>query len=360
MNIQIPLTEIPSSKRFSAIELLQLIILVSLILYFGQTLLIPLSFAFLISFILYPFCSWMEKKGLNKSLSITISITLLIIISAAVVFLLIKQFSSFLAEWQSLKLKLFDTLTQIGIMLENEMNISSIDQRNWLKDMIGKSGSQLIPFFGSTIYTFSVLMVFIFIVPVLSALILYYRKILFNVLCLLFPQNKRKDIREILHETIHTYYKFIRGMGMVYLIVGVLNSIGLAIIGIPHAILFGFIASILTFIPYIGIMVGSLLPLTIAWLTYNSIWYPLGVIFVFGLVQYLEANVIFPIAVSGNMNLNTLATIIVIIAGGILWGAAGMILFVPFLGILKLIADRTESLKIVSIILGTTNKPGST
>ena len=44
--------------------------------------------------------------------------------------------------------------------------------------------------------------------------------------------------------------------------------------------------------------------------------------------------------------------IIVIIIGGILWGAAGMILFIPFISIAKLIADRTKSLKIVSILLG--------
>jgi predicted PurR-regulated permease PerM len=51
-----------------------------------------------------------------------------------------------------------------------------------------------------------------------------------------------------------------QGMAIVYLVVGILNSIGLLLLGIPHAILFGFIAAVLTFIPYFGIMVGSLLP----------------------------------------------------------------------------------------------------
>jgi predicted PurR-regulated permease PerM len=44
--------------------------------------------------------------------------------------------------------------------------------------------------------------------------------------------------------------------------------------------------------------------------------------------------------------------IIVVIVGGILWGAAGMILFIPFISILKLIADRTPSLKTLSVLLG--------
>jgi predicted PurR-regulated permease PerM len=95
-----------------------------------------------------------------------------------------------------------------------------------------------------------------------------------------------------------------------------------------------------------------LLPITIAWVTFGSIWYPLGVIAIFGFVQYLEANVIFPWAVSQKLNLNTLFTIVAIILGGIVWGAAGMILFVPFAAMVKLIAEKTEGGETISYILG--------
>ena len=139
---------------------------------------------------------------------------------------------------------------------------------------------------------------------------------------------------------------------MVYLVVGILNSIGLAIIGIPHPILFGFTASILTFIPYVGILISSLLPIAISWITFNSIWYPIGVVIVFSIVQILEAYIIFPFVVGNRLKINTLVIIIVIIIGGILWGAAGMILFIPFVSIAKLIANRTKSLKTLSILLG--------
>lgn len=140
-------------------------------------------------------------------------------------------------------------------------------------------------------------------------------------------------------------------MLVVYVIVGFLNSIGLLIIGIPYPFLFGFSASILTFIPYIGIIVSSLLPITVAWITFNSIWYPVGVIAVFLFVQLLEAYMIFPYAVGSRLKINTLAILVMVIAGGILWGAAGMILFIPFISIVKLIADRSENLKFLSFLL---------
>jgi predicted PurR-regulated permease PerM len=99
-------------------------------------------------------------------------------------------------------------------------------------------------------------------------------------------------------------------------------------------------------------MISALLPITVSWITFNSIWYPIGVIIVFGIVQLVEANIIFPMAVGSRLKINTLVIIFMIILGGILWGGAGMILFIPFVSILKLIADRTESLKSLSMLLG--------
>jgi len=119
-----------------------------------------------------------------------------------------------------------------------------------------------------------------------------------------FPTDKKEAIREILTETIHIYHNFIKGMLLVYLIVGILNGIGLAIIGISHPFLFGFIASILTFISYIGILISSLLPISISWITYNSIWYPIAVVLVFTVVQLLEAYIIFPLVVGNRLKIN--------------------------------------------------------
>ena len=73
---------------------------------------------------------------------------------------------------------------------------------------------------------------------------------------------------------------------------------------------------------------------------------------VFSIVQILEAYIIFPYAVGSRLKINTLIIILVIIIGGILWGPAGMILFIPFISIAKLIADRTASLKTLSLLLG--------
>jgi predicted PurR-regulated permease PerM len=294
----------------------------------------------------------MEGKGINKMTAIILSLLLVILFFGGILYLLFIQINAFSNEWGLFREKLLEALNQISIFIADRFEITTAEQMAFLKNSINNSGTQAFSMLRTSLYSLSESLFFLLIIPVLSALILYYRQLLAKVLYQMFPADRKETIHEILIETINAYYNFIKGMFLVYLIVGLLNSIGLLIVGVPHPFMFGFIASILTFIPYIGIMISSLLPIAVSWITFNSIWYPLGVVLVFSIVQALEAYVIFPFAVGRRLKINTLVIIIMITAGGILWGAAGMILFIPFASIAKLIADRTASLKTLSVLLG--------
>jgi predicted PurR-regulated permease PerM len=142
-------------------------------------------------------------------------------------------------------------------------------------------------------------------------------------------------------------------MGKVYLIVGILNSIGLMLLGIENAWLFGLITAVMTIIPYVGILISGMLPVSVAWSTYDSGWYALGVVAVFAIVQYLEANIIFPKVVGQQLNLNTLAALMGILIGGLLWGVSGMVLVLPVLGILRIVSEEVPGLDALRIWLGT-------
>lgn len=345
------INSLSSTWKSSTTSILQSIVLVCIILYFGQTLFIPLSFSLLISFILYPLCKWMELKGISRSLAIFFALFTILVTSCGLLYLLMLQINEFANEWEPLKTKLMEAFNQISIYTSKHFEITTEEQLNFLNNAINNSGTETFSLIKTLLISLSNYAFFLFIIPVFSALILYHRKLLVDVLYEIVPAKTKNTVHEILKGTIIAYYNFIKGMAIVYLIVGLLNSIGLAIIGIPHPFMFGFIASILTFIPYVGIMISSLLPIAVSWITFDSVWYPLGVVLVFAIVQILEAYVIFPFAVGNRLKINTLVIIIMITAGGILWGAAGMILFIPFISIVKLIADRTDSLKSLSLIL---------
>ncbi len=331
-------------------------VVVLLVLYFGQSLLIPMSFGLLIGFLLYPICNWLEGFGINRGVAILISLLLFTVIIIGLSWLMIWQFSLFTKQWPAL----YEKIAALSVKTYNDLgeffNIPPGERRNWLNTFLGKISQGLLTVLPKTIYDMSVSMILFFLIPIYAALILFYRKLLMAFLFSLFPgSSTHQEILKIVRESIIAYYNFIKGMALVYLVVAILNSLGLAIIGVPNAIFFGVVASILTFIPYIGITIGALLPISIAWLMFDSIWYPIAIIILFMVVQILEANVIFPLAVSFKLKINALATITVIIFGGIIWGASGMILFMPFAAILKLIADKAVVLKPLATLLGTNN-----
>jgi predicted PurR-regulated permease PerM len=332
------------------LELLQLVVLISILLYFGSTFFIPFSFSLLISFILYPVCNWFEKKGINRAFAILIPMVILTLLFIGILLLLLFQIKLISNEWAAINLKITETTLEMAAYIEDNFGVNSANQLAYINKSL--SNLSVFPIVKSVAFSFFETAINAILFPLLSALILYYRSLLVKVVYQLFPSNETESIHEILIKTIHEYYNFIKGMMMVYLIVGLLNSIGLLLIGVPHAFLFGFIASILTFIPYVGIIISSILPIVVSWVTFNSIWYPLGVIVVFTIVQILEAYLIFPLAVGNRLKINTLVILVVIFLGELFWGTAGMILFIPYTSILKLIADRSKKLKALSLLLG--------
>jgi predicted PurR-regulated permease PerM len=325
----------------------------SVILYFGRDLFIPISFAALISFVLYPVCSWMERRGVWRMATILISLIVLMLMLLAVFALMMKQFFDFAQEWPVVQSRLTASLQAISTYFIDSVGVSRDTQLHWLSKATDQTANSLLSIIKQAITFSAFSLVMLLLIPVYVVLILYYRQHWAAILYKIFRSEQQQELRAMLFLTVKTYSNFIKGMGLVYLIVGLLNSTGLLLLGVPHALLFGFVASVLTFIPYVGIIIGSLLPIAMAWITYDSIWYPVGIVAIFTFVQYVEANIIFPFAVSSRLHVNTLAMLIAIFVGGILWGMAGMILFVPFVGIIKLIADHNPKMKTLSMALGT-------
>jgi predicted PurR-regulated permease PerM len=321
------------------------------LLYVGQPLLIPLSFAMLISLILFPVTRFLEHRGWPKVLAIFTGMSLIMLLLAGLVILLVQQFSQFLTRWPQMQEKLDKAINQATHNAGIILGFSDLQKQEWINSLIQNFTEYLLNWLPQSLYQATISLVLILLVPFYVILILYYRSLLVASLHKFIKQWSFEELKKILDESIHTYFNFIKGMALVYLIVGILNSIGLALIGIPNAILFGFIASILTFIPYVGITIGALLPITISWIIYDSILYPIGVIIVFVFVQILEANVIFPIVVGHHLKINALAAIVVIVAGGLLWGASGMVLFLPFVAIFKLVIYRVNKDHPMAVLL---------
>jgi predicted PurR-regulated permease PerM len=128
-------------------------------------------------------------------------------------------------------------------------------------------------------------------------------------------------------------------------------SVGLLIVGIKNAVLLAGIAALLTVIPYVGTVLGGLFPVMMALLTADTqtaLW--AGVVMI--VIQAIDNYFIEPNVVGGEVNLSALWSILSILAGGMIWGVAGMIVFLPLFGIIKIICDHVQPLKPIGYLLG--------
>lgn len=336
-----------TDKPIPVLKYLQIIFFSAVLLYLGRTLFIPLFFGLLIAMIMHPLCKWLEARGLAKSLAITVCLLIIAFLSGALLALLLWQLNAFSKDAPVIMNKLGELLQQFQSWLAASFGIRADLQTNWKENLPVSVAGILKTAIQNTIN----LVFMLFLTPIFTALIMYHRKVFVGFLRSVLPGKYQQQLDTILQQTIYTYSRFIKGMLMVYLVVGILNSIGLLALGVKHAVLFGMLCAIMTIIPYLGTIISSTLPISVVWIQTGNIWYPVGVIAVFAFVQYLEANVIYPKVVGTQLHVSTLATLVAMIAGGIVLGIAGMVLFIPLVAILKIISDHVKSWKPLNLLL---------
>ncbi len=322
----------------------------AVLLYFGRDLFIPMSYGLLIAIVMAPPSRWLEQKGWPRNIAILMVLTIVIALFAGLVLLLSWQLSLFRQDMPMLVARLKPLSQSFSNWLSSEWSLSPSTQQQWLEQTLQSGANNLGNWLQLILTAITGTLFSLFLIPIYAALFLYHRKIFVQFIYKLLPRREA-IIAPALGELVNTYHRYIKGMVLVYLIVGVLNSIGLLALGIQHAILFGMLTAIMTIIPYVGIVVSAALPVSLAFISTGTPWLPLAVIAVFSFVQYLEANIIFPRVVGAQLNVSTWATLVAIIAGGILWGVSGMILFIPFVAMLKIISGYVPSLHALHFIL---------
>jgi predicted PurR-regulated permease PerM len=191
------------------------------------------------------------------------------------------------------------------------------------------------------------------LIPVYVFLFLLYRNAFHDFFLFVMPIERHRTVKKILYQVQKVVQNYIIGLVTVMFIIGIINSFALYIIGLNYALFFGFLAAFLTIIPYIGIFIGSLLPAIYALLTKDSSLYAVAVIGSFGFVQFLEGNFITPRITGNKVKVNALAAILALVVGGWLWGAAGLIIFMPLIAIIKVLFDNIPSLRPYGVLLGT-------
>ncbi|UII20053.1 AI-2E family transporter [Fulvivirga ligni] len=325
---------------------------VVLILFFGRTVIVPLAFALLISFILYPVSRFIESKGVARMWSILWTMLSVAILLMGIIFLFSSQIVKIVQEFDDFRNRIHEILATVTTFVNQKIpilpEVKEEDLMQMSKEWFSSKSDGLVK---STLNGTTAFITGLVLTIIYTFLILLYRHGLKCAFVNFAAEDKRESYAHMINDMQRVGQKYLTGMFTLILILGVLNSIGLLALGIDYAIFFGFLAAFLAIIPYVGTMTGGAIPTIYAFMTYDSIWYPLGVILIFWFVQILEGNFLSPKIVGGNLNLNALVAILALIAGGLIWGIPGMILFLPYTAVLKVACEHYKELKPVSYVL---------
>ncbi|MES2567464.1 MAG: AI-2E family transporter [Bacteroidota bacterium] len=317
----------------------------------GQSIIVPLIFAMIIAILLNPLVNFLTRKKINRILSITIALILALLFTLGLIYFIASQLAMFSEALPQLKQKFLAMFNQAELWVSKRLNISTTKIDDWINTQKKEGMNNSTSMIGETLSTVGGLFVMIFLIPVYVFLLLFYKPLLLEFIHKIFPLNKDSTVNEVLTEVKALIQSYLVGLMIEAAIVTTLNTCGLLLIGIDYAILIGIIGAILNLIPYIGGIVATLLPITLALATKEPV-HALYVLILYCSVQLIDNNFIVPKIVASKVKINALVSIVIVLVGGALWGVAGMFLSLPLIAIFKVICDRIEPLKPIGFLLG--------
>ncbi|WP_298609043.1 AI-2E family transporter [uncultured Thiothrix sp.] len=314
--------------------------------YLLSPMLTPFFVAALLAYLGDPLVDRLENMKLSRTLSVTVVFVVIsLIILIFFLFLVpllemqIKHLGEKLPGYLDWSLSMFGTYlqAQLGVdpaILQGE-KLKELVASNWqqtgglIKNVLqtlSKSGFMVVGWLGT-----------LALIPVLLFYLLRDWDNLVAYIHDLLPRSVEPTVSRLAKESDEMLGAFLRGQFMVMIALSILYWLGLSLIGLDFALLIGFIAGLVSFVPYLGLIVGiTIAGIAILFQTQdplNLLW----ILGVFVVVQVIEGSVLTPWLVGERIGLHPVAVIFAVLAGGQLFGFVGVLLALPVAAILVVI-----------------------
>jgi len=318
-------------------------------LYIAQDILIPIVMATIFAVLLNPIVNYLESKKINKFFAIALTVFFGILIVSSLLFFLISQATSFSEALPILKKKFGESSASVITWIAEKTHINEVKIESWIQ---ATQKDQIKQFkIGEKISSFGNVMITTFLLPVYMVMILYYKPLLLEFFRRLFHNRDFVAVEDVLLNTKKIIQSYVVGLFIEFIVIAILNSLGLLMIGIRYAFLLGIIGALLNFIPYLGALIAASIYMLIAFITMPPI-YVLYVLIMYGIIQVIDNNFLIPRIVASRVQINALASIVSVIIGGAIWGIPGMFLSIPLIAIVKVVCDHVDSLNAWGFLLG--------
>jgi len=307
---------------------------ISIALIYAKSVLIPFTLAIFVALLVSPVMDFLIKKfKLPSAIAFAITVMLVILLLLVLYLFFSYAIQTIIATADEYSESFTILMTNAFGYLKEEWHIDMDSEKltlaiqKQMPKIVTNSFGTVLSFFSSTMF------VCIFI------------------LFLLIGYNPKNQPKGIYADIIHKIRKYIATKTILSIITGTLVWLTLSAFGLQLAAVFGVMAFMLNFIPSIGSIIATMLPIPIAFAQFQNPWLITFVILIPGAIQLSIGNIIEPKLMGKELSLHPAAILLALAFWGLFWGIIGMFLAVPITAIIRIILMQFESLKPIGNLL---------
>lgn len=324
-------------------------------LYFAKTIFIPLTLAVLLSLLLWPPVRALQRIGIPEPLGAGVVLGTLTIVVALGFYWLSTPASKWIANVPQTLAKaerklrgLQKPIERVKEVTEAVEKAAAVEDETGIKVEVKKPGIAAAVLEQTQGVLLDSFLTAAFLYFLLSSGDVFLRK-----LVKLAPRlREKKQTVEIVRQIQDDIATYIFTISIINACLGVAIGVAMYLLGLPNAALWGVMAALFNYIPYIGAIVGSLIVGLVALVNLDSSLAPIFAIVTYYGLSALEGTLITPMVLGQRLTLNPVVIFLALTVWGWMWGIPGALLAVPIVAAMKIVCDRVEQLRPVGEFLG--------
>jgi predicted PurR-regulated permease PerM len=349
-----------------------LVILAAACLYWASPVLIPLAMAMLISFMLSPAVTWLQRRGVPRTASVFVVISLAGVVLSAALWIVGSQVIQLVGDLPSYQTNVARKISEVreqgnGTLLRNlqrfvnvvtsaatdpteatlhnenqPVSVTIVEQAAASSAAAWIKGLQ--PVAEPVVLAGGVLVLVIYL--------LIFRDDLRSRALALVGRGRLTVTTKALDDAGRRISRYLLAQFMLNFGFGIAITIGLLALRVPHAALWGFTAGLLRYIPYLGPWLAATLPLGMSLLVSEGWMQPLAVVGLFVVSELISNLIVEPWLYGQSIGVSQAALIVAVIFWTWLWGAVGLMLAAPLTTCLVVMGKYIPALRFLDVLLG--------
>lgn len=317
-----------------------------LLLYLLAPILTPFIIAAVLAYISDPLVDRLQARKLPRTLAVVavfVGLSLLAFIILLVLIPMVERQIDVFAQKLPSYISLFQTrlLPKIYQLLGiSATDIQLFDLKSSLQDYWNTAGGltqHALASVSRSGLAFAALIANLLLIPVVTFYLLRDWDNIIKRVYELVPRRSQPVVARLAKESDEVLGSFLRGQLMVMMVLGAIYSIGLSIVGLDLAVLIGLSAGLISFVPYLGFIVGILLAGIAVIVQFQDVLHFGYIAIVFGIGQLVEGMILTPLLVGDRIGLHPVAVIFAVLAGGQLFGFVGVLVALPVAAVIAVL-----------------------